>query len=312
VKFFKKNKSKDLPRRRSNTLVKNTTISPINIFKRNRTLTGTTSNRLDSTNAKSDLESPRVHAHKLLIQRRKIFSILLIIIVMTVPVLILVCNFTANVSVSSSQSGLSKSIDVKKYENAILSYLDINPISRIMFFMDRSLLTDYVSNKLPEVLSVSSGSMIGLGKTNFSITMRAPVAGWQINSKQYYVDAKGIPFERNYFSDPTVQIVDNSGVSLAATGTTAIASNRFLSFVGKVVTSAKASGYTVTQASLPVNTTRELLIKIGEGNYLVKLSIDRLAGEQVEDMVAAIKYFASRGQVPEYIDVRVSGKAFFK
>lgn len=312
MKFFKKNKSKDLPRRRSNTLVKNTTISPINIFKRNRTLTGTTSNRLDSTNAKSDLESPRVHAHKLLIQRRKIFSILLIIIVMTVPVLILVCNFTANVSVSSSQSGLSKSIDVKKYENAILSYLDINPISRIMFFMDRSLLTDYVSNKLPEVLSVSSGSMIGLGKTNFSITMRAPVAGWQINSKQYYVDAKGIPFERNYFSDPTVQIVDNSGVSLAATGTTAIASNRFLSFVGKVVTSAKASGYTVTQASLPVNTTRELLIKIGEGNYLVKLSIDRLAGEQVEDMVAAIKYFASRGQVPEYIDVRVSGKAFFK
>ena len=92
----------------------------------------------------------------------------------------------------------------------------------------------------------------------------------------------------------------------------AIASNRFLSFVGRVVSLTKASGYTVVQAMLPAETTRELEIKLKEGDYLVKLSIDRPVGEQVEDMIAAVRYFTGSGQTPKYIDVRVSGKAFYQ
>jgi len=304
VKLFRKNRS-DLPRRRSVENVK-TTASSSNIFKRNRTLVGTS-----SANSKSDTGSPRVNARKLLIRRRKIIAILLLVIISAVPIYILIINFTASVSISSEDAAVSKPIDSIKYEKAIQNYLDINPLSRLSFFLDELALSAYMSNKLPEVLNISKGDMAGLGKTNFVIKMRTPIAGWQINDKQYYVDSKGIPFEQNYFSSPSVQIVDNSGVALK-TGTTAIASNRFLSFVGQVVSLAKASGYTVTQASLPVNTTRELLIRLAQGNQLVKLSIDRPAGEQVEDMVSAVKYFTSLGQNPEYIDVRVSGKAFYK
>jgi hypothetical protein len=154
--------------------------------------------------------------------------------------------------------------------------------------------------------------MVGIGVTNFAVTMRTPVAGWQINNKQYYVDSNGYPFESNYFPDPSVQIVDNSGITYKLGTTTAIASNRFLSFVGRIVSLTKASGYTVTQAILPPETTRELEVRLKETSYYVKLSIDRPAGEQVEDMVTAIKYFTAHGQSPQYIDVRVSGKAFYK
>ena len=153
--------------------------------------------------------------------------------------------------------------------------------------------------------------MTGIGVTDFIITMRLPVAGWQINNKQYYVDSNGVPFEINYFQAPTVQIVDNSGISYKI-GTTAIASNRFLSFIGRIVALTKASGYTVTQALLPPQTTRELQVRLKETSYYIKLSIDRPAGEQVEDMVTAIRYFSSHGQSPQYVDVRVSGKAFYK
>jgi hypothetical protein len=304
MKLFRKKKS-DLPRRRSIENVKKTTSSP-NIFKRNRTLAGTS-----SVNSKSDIGSPRVNARKLSIRRRKIVGVLLLVIIAAVPMYLLISNFTASVSISSDDASVSKPIDSIKYEKAIQNYLDVNPLSRISYFLDESALTAYVSNKLPEVLNISKGDMAGLGKTSFIITMRTPIAGWQINDKQYYVDSKGIPFEQNYFLPPSVQIVDNSGVSLKS-GTTAIASNRFLGFVGQVVSLAKANGYTVTQAALPVNTTRELQIRLAQGNQLVKLSINRPAGEQVEDMVTAIKYFTSLGQSPEYIDVRVSGKAFYK
>jgi hypothetical protein len=141
--------------------------------------------------------------------------------------------------------------------------------------------------------------------------MRSPVAGWQINSKQYYVDSKGYPFDINYFPTPSVQIIDNSGISYKI-GTTAIASNRFLGFIGRIVSLTKSSGYTVSQALLPPNTTRELDIRLKEVGYYIKFSIDRPAGEQVEDMVTAIKYFSARGQTPKYIDARVSGKAFYR
>lgn len=309
MSIFTKKKS-NIPKRRSTEYVKITS-SKSDIFKRNRTLTGITSNRLDNTNTKTDLKSPRTHAHNLSIQRRKIVGILLLVFVSAVPIWILVSNFTATVDISLVGITSSKTIDVSKYEKAIQNYLDINPMSRLSFILDQPALTAYTAAKLPEVSNIKQRSMIGIGKSNFAITMRIPVAGWQINNKQYYVDSKGIPFGQNYFPPPSVQVVDNSGIALKI-GTMAIASNRFLSFVGRVVYLAKTSGYIVKQAALPVNTTRELEIRLKESNYLIKLSIDRPAGEQVEDMIVAVRYFTARGQIPKYIDVRVSGKAFYR
>lgn len=309
MSLFSKKQS-NIPRRR---LVERETSTPTSsdIFRRNRTLTGTTSNHLDSTNVKSDLESPRTHVHHLTTKRQRVFSVLIIVLASVVLLWLLVSNFTATVAVSASSSvAMSKSINSSRYEKIIQKYLDINPMGRLRFSLDQSALTAYVSSELPEVADVKWQNMAGIGKTNFVVTMRVPVAGWRINDKQYYVDSKGVSFEYNYFSVPDVQIIDDSGIS-PQTGT-AIASNRFLSFVGRVVALTKASGYTVTQAVLPAGTTRELEVRLKEGNFLAKLSIDRPAGEQVEDMVGAVRYFTSRGQTPKYIDVRVSGKAFYE
>jgi len=308
MNLFKRKRS-DTPKRRlagSDVYASNSS----NIFKRNRTLTGTTSNRLDSTNVRSDLESPRVHVHHLAIQRRKILSILLVVFMSIILLWILISNFTAKVIVSVSSTTVSKPVDSAYYGKIIQEYLNINPMSRLQFLLNQSALTTYVSNKLPEVASIKQQGGMGIGETDFSITMRTPVAGWVINNKQYYVDSSGISFEQNYFSPPSVQIVDNTGASLQ-TGT-AIASKRFLSFVGRVVSLAQTNGYTVTQAILPANTTRELEVRLKDVNFSIKLSIDRPVGEQVEDMSRAVQYFISNGRTPSYIDVRVGGKAFYK
>ena len=308
MSLFKKKQS-GIPRRRlAESGTKLATSS--DVFRRNRTLTGTTSSQFGSTNVKSDLESSRTHVHNLSAQRRKIFSILIVVFISITIIWLIISNFTATVTISVSDTSLSKSTDSLSYEKVIQEYLGVNPMGRLRFLLDQSALNSYVSNKLPEVADVVQDNKIGIGATNFNLTMRKPVAGWSINDHQYYVDSSGIPFEKNYFSAPTVQIVDNSGISLQ-TGT-AIASKRFLSFVGKVVSLSKVSGYTVTQAILPSGTTRELEVKLKEGNYLAKLSIDRPAGEQVEDMARAVSYFVSQGRTPAYIDVRVSGKAFYK
>lgn len=309
MNLFKKKKS-NIPRRRlaDNNVSQDTDLS--DIFRRNRTLTGTTSDCINNVNTTTNLQSPRVKAHHLTTKRRRVMSVLFIVLLSAIILWILVSHFTARVVVGVSDTSISKPIDKSYYEKAIQEYLDNNPTSRLTFLLDKSALNLYIESKTPEVLNVTQQNMINIGDTGFNIVMRVPVAGWKINDKQYYVDSMGVSFEKNYFSEPSVQIIDESGVSLQ-TGTVSV-SNRFLSFVGQVVALAKNNGYKVIQAILPINTTRELEIRLQEGNYLVKMSIDRPAGEQVEDMSRAVGYFASHKKVPSYIDVRVSGKAFYK
>lgn len=291
-------KQSNMPRRRlANSVVPESNSS--DLFKRNRTLTGTTPTP----------ESPRIHVHHLSIRRRKLFGILLTTIITIVLLWVLISHFTATVSVSTSNTAISKPIETSKYEQAIQDYLSNNYLGRLQFLLDQPNLSTYVSSKLPEVESVVQKTMTGIGITNFSITMRVPVAGWKINGEQYYVDANGAAFEQNYFAAPSVQIIDNSGASLKA-GEASV-SRRFLGFVGQVVSLAKSSGYPVAQAILPVNTTRELEIKLKDINLLVKMSIDRPAGEQVEDMSRAVNYITSHSLAPSYVDVRVSGKAVY-
>lgn len=307
-------KQSDIPRRRQSTLPhavrQAATPGEGNIFRRNRTLTGTTSNHLAATRSKNDLESPRTHAHNLAMYRRRVAGVLLMVLLGAAVVLLLLSQLTAQPVVSVSDTAISRPVDTSKYEKAIQNYLEMNPFSRLRFILDQTALNAYIQQQLPEVAHVTQRGFIGVGKTDFELTMRAPVAGWKIGANQYYVDANGVPFQQNYFATPAVQIIDNSGVTVEQG--TAIASNRFLGFVGRVVALSGQAGYAVSQAIIPSGTTRQLEVRLKDSNFLVKLSIDRPAGEQVEDMGRAVKYLISRGQSPQYIDVRVSGKAFYQ
>ena len=134
--------------------------------------------------------------------------------------------------------------------------------------------------------------------------------GGVIRGVQQYVDASGTSFLRNHFATPKVQIVDNSGIQVEAGQ--AVASNQFLGFVGRVVGLSNAQGHTVTQVIIPQNTTRQIELRLQDVGYPIKLSIDRPAGEQIEDMSRALGWLKGRNLNPGYLDVRVSGRAFYK
>lgn len=276
-----------------------------NGFNRNQTMVGSS-----STNV-TEQDSPRIKTHILATKRRRVFAILAVIFIIVAAIWILVSHFTATVKIVVSDTTITKTINSDSYADVVQEYLNKYPAQRITFLLDKNGLENYIVDKLPEVESIEQQQNTDIGATKFNLTMRRPVAGWNIDNKQYYVDANGVQFEQNYFTEPEVQIIDESGVSTAS-GSSTIASRRFLSFVGKTVSLTKENGYTVTQAILPTDTTRQLTIKLKENGYSVKLSIDRTVGEQIEDMVNAIKYLTAHGITPQYIDVRVSGKAFYK
>lgn len=297
-------------------VVRNTTQSDISnhqghIFRRNRNLSR--ANKVgDYGGVNNSKASSRSHVHSLAIKRRKLSGIFLICLLSITIIFLMIINFTATPSMVLTDTSIIKSVQKSKYEDIIQDYLKENPFSRFLFILDDSKLTNYVSSTAPEVLNIEYKDMKSFGNNNFIVKLRKPVAGWTINNKQYYVDENGVQFEINYFENPKVQIIDKSGASetMSSSGI-AIASKRFLSFVGQVVSAAKGYNYTVIKAILPEDTTRQLEIVIKENGFLVKLSLDRPVSDQLGDMDRAMKYFAKKHIRPSYIDVRVSGRVFY-
>ena len=277
-------------------------------FQRNRTLTGSASSKVSSTNeAGAQLKSPRVQAHELVQKRRHLGAILFLVVATAVGLFFLISQFTAGVIVRAHDASMR--LD-PVYEKTIQEYLSHRPIERLRFLLDKESLANYLRSETPEVADAEIEGSSGIGKSTFVLTMREPTAGWSIRGEQQYVDDSGTAFKRNYFSQPKVQIIDNSGIPVDSGQ--AVASNRFLGFVGRVVGLTKAQGYTIQQVIIPANTTRQVEIKLEGVVYPVKLSVDRGAGEQVEDMARSLRWLSGRGITPRYLDVRVSGKAFYQ
>ena len=173
-------------------------------------------------------------------------------------------------------------------------------------------LLAFVQRDAPEVeaLSIDMGGGSLAGHSVATLTFREPLVGWQIRNRVYLIDKYGETFERNYYGSPLVTVHDASGIN---PNEGVIASSRFLAFLGKVVSGVNASGIgMVNKVTLPPGLTREIDINLTNRSYRLKLQMDREPTGQVADIVAIVKYLDARGITPQYVDVRVPSKAFWK
>lgn len=311
--LFSRKQSKETPRRRQQLQPHNDRATESDLeeryaFRRNRTLTGSASSKVATlSEGNAQLKSPRVHAHELAAKRRHIGVVLFLVLLTSALLYFLISQFTATVIVKSADASIS--LD-NGYEEIIQSYFSSRPIERLRFAVNNDHFLEYVQSKAPEVASIHIDGSAGFAKSRFVIDVRKPIAGWVVNGRQQYVDASGTPFSRNYFASPSVEIIDKSGVRVEAGQ--AVASNRFLAFVGRVVGLTPQWGYKVTQVIIPSGTTRQVEVMLEGVKYPIKLSVDRSAGEQVEDMARAVGWMNAHKQTPTYIDIRVGGKAYYR
>lgn len=278
-------------------------------FRRNRTLTGSPSSHVrGAVEHAGQMKSGRVQAHELSVRRRRLGGLFALATGVSLVLLIVVLNFTATVAVDTP--GVTRAVNSTRYSESINDYLAYRPIERIRLFTDNKQLTAHVAHEHPEVSSVAVNGGAGFAVSVFEVQLRKPLAAWTINDRRYYVDAKGVSFELNQYESPEISVVDDSGVPVAAG--VSIASNRFLSYVGRTIALFQAQGVEVSKVVIPFNTTRQIEVVLKGRDYPVRLSIDRQVGVQVEDAVRAVRYVDATQKTPQYIDVRVSGKAFYQ
>ena len=301
--FRFRKKTSEVPRRRR-SLDADASFEPRTqyAYRRNQTISG--------IRPEAPADSPRGKVHSLAEQRRKVAGLFAMVFAAVVVLTLLLTQLVAQLTVTTSTRQLTTAFESAPYEAAIQEYLGINPAERLRFTLSEERLSSFVATQLPEVEALKVSGVRNMVTTQFSVTFRQPVAGWVIDGKQHYVDAQGIVFDKNYYEAPTVQIIDQSGIDPERG--TAVAGSRLLAFLGRVVARAGESGLTVTEAVLPANTTRQLQVRLKDIPTVVTFSIDRGAGEQVEDMTRSLKYLQSQGIAATTLDIRVSGRAAYK
>lgn len=282
-------------------------------FRRSRTLQGTTSSNVKAANQKrAELKSDRLKKQQKQKRRRNITSGLLGMVVFIIAVFYLAGQYTAGVGTISYQPTTNSKPDGQTYEKVINNYLGQHPSERFRFALNEGRLEQFIAQESPEIKSITvrGGSA---NQADFVIGLRQPIASWKVGSGQSYVDKEGVSFNRNYYAAPSVAIIDNSGAANANSDGKAVVSERFLRFLGRLIALVNESGLgEVKEASLPKGTARQIDIKIEGRPYYVKTHIDRDPAATVEDIKRVAGYLTNKKLSASYIDVRISGRAFYK
>jgi len=281
------------------------------VFQRNRTLTGSSSSQVASSGElTAALKSPRAHAHHLTSLRRRIVAYFIIVLFVAVILYILVSQLTASLVVRVSGVDLLSANDAARYSRAIDDYFAARPAERLRFLTSHDALLSHMQALDAEVGAIQIEPGESLGEALITVTPRTPIARWSINGSNQFVDRYGVVFTRNYYPVPELRIVDNSGLSADASQN--VTSQRFLGFVGLVIGLAKDNGLTVDRVTIPPLTAKQLNLKVRGVSPYFKLSVDRSAGEQVEDMSRIVTFLKRKNIAPTYVDVRIEGKAFYR
>lgn len=280
------------------------------VYQRGRTLAGATKPRLKASEARAlTTATPREKVHHLSRLRKKIIATLSVLGILIVTITIIVVQFSAGVTVRLQEQPRSEHRE-NSYQKTIQNYYNQNPLERLRFNLKHEHLNQFVTAKHPEVKQLKYDGIDGFATSRFLVELRKPVVSWQIDNRHYYVDESGVSFAINVYDEPGVKIVDDSGV--AYTAGTALASARFLSFVGRTVALAKNNNIVITQVIIPAGTSRQVEMRAEGYGYPFIMSIERSAGEQVEDMVRTTGYFKQQNKSPSYVDLRVKGRAFYR
>ncbi len=282
-------------------------------FRRGRAITGSASSGVSAaaSSASSRLASPRLKLHHLRAARRAILAGLSVILTASLGLAWLIGQFINQPVevVLVSQAAIIGQPYTKNYSGALSGYFAANPTERFRFNLNQANMQSYLIARHPEINTaqiVQSGRSVKL-----AVGLRQPVVTWRLGSEQLYIDSAGVVFKNNYFAQPAINVEDQSGLPIK--DKTVIASDRFLAFLGQLIAYINASGVgPVSNVIIPPGITREVDIRLQNRPYVIKAFSGREAYGQAADIVSAVKYVQSHQLTPQYLDVRVPGKAFYR
>jgi hypothetical protein len=280
------------------------------VFRRSRTLTGSISPEVAVSAAnRGQLKTERLKLHELKAHRAKLLRILGVVLVITGFLTFLVANFIVSPTLIAAQTS-QKQLNAQSYQATIYKYFDDHPIERFGFLLDPSNLEVQLKREHAEILSTTVDRAWYGGNVRVGIFFRQPLLVWKTGTQQFYVDNQGIAFTYNHFTEPPVAVTDQTGLPPDQTG--AVASTRFIRFLGRMVGAVNEYKKGRVVGVIIPPSTREIDLKLEGRSYPIKTNSDRDPMQQAEDIANTLKFIDEKGIKPQYIDLRVAHKAYYK
>lgn len=282
-------------------------------FRRSRTIVGSAHSGVRAASeAHGQLKSTRLQEHELRKRRRKLSVFLLFSLAVVSGLGYLLSEYTNGVSEVRIKNLVSAGTEYKvAYKGLAEQYLAEYPFERFRFALNTERFSKYMQDRRSEIASSEiTRPTDGIGVSDLEVDIRKPIAQWRINSKPYYVASDGVVFENNLYEEPVVSVIDQSSIGSDDPN---FISLKLLRFIGRVVTLVeKDTGYVVESVTLPSGTIRQVDLKIQGRPYTIKAHTERDPVQQATDIVNTIKYVTSKGITPQYLDVRIAGKAYYR
>lgn len=89
-------------------------------------------------------------------------------------------------------------------------------------------------------------------------------------------------------------------------------STRIKNYIIQLEQDFKDLGYTITQVTLPTGTSRELYVDLANEEVYFKVNTDRDSAVTAEDADRVLRYLKENDLHPQYADIRVAGRAYYK
>lgn len=280
------------------------------VFRRSRTLTGSVSTQVAApAAARGQLKTDRLKLHELKAHRRKLLRMLGVVLVIIAFIGFLLANFIMTPGVVASQQS-AKQLQVQPYQQSIYDYFADHPMERFGFLLNATNLERFIKQKHTEIQTLSVERDWYGGNVRVDMFFRAPLLVWKTGNQQFYVDNQGIAFTYNHFAEPAVAVTDQTGLTPDQSG--AVASTRFIRFLGRMVGAVNDYGKGKVVAIIIPPSTREIDLRLQGRDYPIKTNSDRDPLQQAEDVATALTHLDQKGIKPQYVDLRVAHKAFYK
>lgn len=307
MSFFKSKKQKQTAARQPKLMVGQDDYA----FRRSRTLTGTTSSKVaPSAESRSQLKTPRLKEHELRQQRSRAAKTLLLILACMGVIALVIANYIGDFAITYTQQSQGAQPKTSQYQETIKQYFSQHPFERFGFSLDDNRVEQFLKQQHSEIATVTISRDWYGGNVQFGLSFRQGILVWQVGAQRYYVDNQGVAFTYDHFGGQLVAVTDQSGIS-PDTGNS-VASRRFILFLGRMVGAVNAGGKGKVVGVIIPPSTRQIDLRLEGRDYPIKTHIDRDPLQQAEDIIQALAYFDEKKIKPEYIDVRVGGKAFYK
>lgn len=270
-------------------------------FERNRTV----ASKAHGMSPLDASTSSRQHVHALKTHRQKIGGVLIALVVASLVVGYVLFTLVVYVRIATPSNATITNAQRQQYETAINKYYDLHPLERFRPLLNEAALVRHLSETdAADIRSIERVAPTGVATSTFSIVFRKPIAVFIVNGDEKFVDDEGVVFSRSYFDTPSIRIRDENGEQAAA-------SSRLVEFIGKIVGALQAQGVTVKDAIMPATAIRYVDL-ITDKNERIRVGVDRSEFLQAEDAQRAIAYLREQGKKTQYIDVRVSGRVFYR